>query len=266
VKHIVIALFDRAEEAQRAADVLTAGGFDSTAVHVTRSGGSAELEPLPAAARIEGGPATGLLHRLAMLFGTEEPHVGHYVEAVRRGGHVVQVDAADEAQATAARDALLASGAVDIDDRIQEWQQAGAGVAGTDAGATRPADTTAGVPGTAPGASATGGARGVVHREEISIGGVRIYGPPAGSAFENFAADFRADYETRYADPGGTYEEFDPAYRYGHALATDVRHGSRSWADIEVEARAGWERRYPQCAWERYGSAVKHGWERARRA
>jgi hypothetical protein len=266
VKHIVIALFDRAEEAQRAADGLTAQGFSPSAVHLTRTGESAEMEPLPAAARIEGGPATGLLHRLAMLFGTEEPHVGHYVEAVRRGGHVVQVDAADEAEATAARDALLANGAVDIDDRVQEWQQAGPGGAGAQAVVARPADAAAGAPATAAGASATGGARGVVHREEISIGGVRVYGPPAGSAFEDFAADFRADHETRYANAGATYEDFEPAYRYGHALATDARHGSRHWGDLEAEARAGWERRYPQRAWERYASAVKHGWERTRRA
>ena len=65
--------------------------------------------PLPPAAAIEGGPASGLLHRLAVLFGVDdEPHVVHYEEAVRRGGSLVKVEVDGEARATAARDALLA--------------------------------------------------------------------------------------------------------------------------------------------------------------
>jgi hypothetical protein len=248
VKHTVIALFDQAAEAEKAADALQGKGFDPSAVHVTQSTDSPDTEPLPAAAEIEGGPASGLLHRLAVLFRIEEPHVAHYAEAVRRGGSVVKVDAADEAQATAARDALLALGAVNIDDRVEQWHQTGWSTAGTD-GAKLP----------------TGGARGVIHRQEVSIGGVRVYGHTAGNAFDDFASEFRSDYDARYAMQGGSYDDFDPAYRYGHALASDTRYDGRSWDEIEPEARAEWERRHPQSAWERFKSAVRHAWERATR-
>ncbi|WP_280151160.1 hypothetical protein [Piscinibacter sp. XHJ-5] len=247
MKHTVIALFDQAADAHAAAEALKDRGLSPSAVHVAQGAQPPDTEPIPAAAEIEGGPASGLLHRLALLFGVaEEPHVAHYVEAVRRGGTVVQVDAADEAQATAARDALLALGAVNIDDRVEEWQQAGwTGSEG-------------------PSASADG-ERGVVHRQEVSIGGVRVYGHAAARAFDEFADEFRSDCDARYAQLGGTYDDFEPAYRYGHALAADPRYEASVWGDIEAGARADWERRYPQRAWERYKTAVQHAWERVTR-
>jgi len=265
VKHTVIALFDQAAEAQNAADALRGQGFDQSSVHVTQSADSFDTEPLPAAVEIEGGPATGLLHRLAVLFNVQEPHVAHYVEAVRRGGSVVKVDAASEAQATAARDALLALGAVNIDDRVDEWQQAGWNSPGTSAQAPGSEIPSVAAAGTDRAKLTTSGARGVVHRQEVSVGGVRVYGHTAGHAFDDFADEFRSDYEARYAMQGGTYDDFDPAYRYGHALASDSRYDGRSWAEIEIDARADWERRHPQSAWERYKSAVQHAWERVTR-
>src|SRR4051812_14842324 len=127
VQHIVIALFDQEAQARSAADALVRQGFERASVQVTGAGGDPHAqEPLPPAAAIEGGPASGLLHRLAVLFGVDdEPHVVHYEEAVRRGGSLVKVEVDGEARATAARDALLALGAVNIDDRVEEWRQAG---------------------------------------------------------------------------------------------------------------------------------------------
>jgi hypothetical protein len=106
---------------------------------------------------------------------------------------------------------------------------------------------------------------GVVHRQEVSIQGVRVYGHVVVVPFEDLAEDFRADYQARYAAQGSTYEDFDPAYRYGHALASDTRFDGRNWDEIETEARAEWERRHPQSGWERFKSAVRHAWARATR-
>ena len=126
MKHTVIALFDSADTARRAAEKLRNQGFAETSIHAGTTAPAADAHPLPAASAIEGGPASGLLHRLAVLFGVDdEPHIDHYAEAVRRGGSLVHVEARDEAQATAARDALLALGAANIDDRVDEWQQRG---------------------------------------------------------------------------------------------------------------------------------------------
>jgi hypothetical protein len=249
VKHTVIALFDKAEGAQKAAETLKAQNFEASAVHVIQDGESNDAQVIPPAAEIESGPLTGLLHRLSLLFGVEEPHLVHYEEAVRRGGRVVQVDAADESQAAAARDTLLAMGAANIDDRIAEWERAGwrSPAVGTQ---------TVGPP-------SENGRSGMVHRQEVSIGGVRVYGHVVVVGFDEIAADLRAHYDA-YALEGMTYDDFDPAYRYGHALASDTRFDGRVWEEIEPDARVEWERRDPRSAWERFKGAVRHGWERTR--
>ncbi|HSW05340.1 hypothetical protein [Aquabacterium sp.] len=252
MKHTVIALFDKAEDAQKAAQAVKARGFNASSVHVIQHSDAADAQVIPPTAEIEGGPLTGLLHRLSVLFGVEEPHLAHYEEAMRRGGRVVQVDAGDEAQAATARDTLLALGAVDIDDRIAEWLRAGwqSPAAASDAAASTPV-------GAGPGS--------VVHRQEVSIGGVRVYGHVVVAAFDHFADDFRAEYEALYAAQGTTYDDFDAAYRYGHALVSDSRYDGRSWDEIEPQARADWERRYPQSSWQRFQRAVRHAWERTTR-
>lgn len=229
--HTVIALFDDADGARQAAAALKARGFDESAVRITLNSAESDAEQVPPAARIEGGPLTGLLHRLATLFGVEEPHLSHYEEAVRRGGNVVEVEATNEAEAASARDALLAVGAVNIDDRVEEWQRAG----------WRGADDSLAAPGTTRSA-------GIVHRQEVSIGGVRVYGRPVG-----------AD----EAGTGTSDEEVEPAYRHGHALASDAACAGRSWDEIEPEARSRWERLRPDQPWEQVRRAVRHGWEKA---
>lgn len=240
MRHTVIAVFDESEQAEKAAAAVRARGFDESSVHLALRAQASDAEQVPPAARIEGGPLTGLLHRLAALFGVEEPHLAHYEEAVRRGGSVVQVDTADEAEAAKARDTLLDMGAVNIDDRVQEWQRAGwRGTAGEAGGA------------------------GVVHRHEVSIGGVRVYGRPVVAAFDELAGDFRRDFEAHEAGPGRTYEDAEPAYRYGHSLASDIACAGRSWDEIEPEARARWERGHPGRSWERFKRCVRHAWEHA---
>ena len=272
MKHTVIALFDQPEQARKAAAALTGQGFGTASVHVADASavdaGSPVAEPLPAAVVIEGGPAVGLLHRLAVLFGVDdEPHVGHYAEAVRRGGTVVQVDADGEAQAATARDALLALGAVNIDDRVETWRQAGwegAGAVDTSAATAGRTATQAGTEGAAAEGSRV---RGVaVHRQEVSIGGVRVYGHGVAQAFsDGDAADFRADHATRHGTQGGSYDDYDPAYRYGHGLAADARFQGRDWDEIEADVRGDWETRHPDGAWERFKGAVRHAWVRATR-
>lgn len=181
MKHTVIALFDKAEDAQKAAEALKVRNFDASAVHVIQESESIDAQVIPPAAEIESGPLTGLLHRLSLLFGVEEPHLVHYEEAVRRGGRVVQFDAANESQAAAARDTLLAMGAANIDERIAEWERAGwrSPAVGTEAA----------------GSPAENRPSGIVHRQEVSIGGVRVYGHGAVVRFDQIAEDLRAHYD-----------------------------------------------------------------------
>ena len=74
--------------------------------------------------------------------------------------------------------------------------------------------------------------------------------------------NWRADWQRQYAALGGSYEDYDPAYRWGHTLRSDARWQGRDWDAIEPELRGEWERGHPGSAWERFKAAVRHGWER----
>ncbi|WP_198320923.1 YsnF/AvaK domain-containing protein [Azohydromonas aeria] len=73
---------------------------------------------------------------------------------------------------------------------------------------------------------------------------------------------YRNDFNTRYAADGGRYEDYEPAYRYGHSLRDDARYSGRDWDTIEPEVRRDYETRYPGGTWERMKSAVRRGWDR----
>jgi uncharacterized protein (TIGR02271 family) len=73
-------------------------------------------------------------------------------------------------------------------------------------------------------------------------------------------SEFRRHFQTSYA--GERYEDYEPAYLYGHELSSDERYRGRSWTEMEPDVRRDWESRYPGSAWERFKAAVRHGWER----
>jgi uncharacterized protein (TIGR02271 family) len=71
--------------------------------------------------------------------------------------------------------------------------------------------------------------------------------------------DYRRHWTETSRTPGLSYEQFDPAYRFGHELARD----GRDWAAVEPEARRRWEERNPG-TWERFVGSIRYAWERAR--
>ncbi|WP_235970973.1 YsnF/AvaK domain-containing protein [Azohydromonas caseinilytica] len=77
---------------------------------------------------------------------------------------------------------------------------------------------------------------------------------------------YRNDFNTRFAAEGGRYEDYEPAYRYGHSLRSDPRYADRSWDEFEADARRDYETRYPGGTWERMKAAVRRGWERTKDA
>jgi uncharacterized protein (TIGR02271 family) len=82
------------------------------------------------------------------------------------------------------------------------------------------------------------------------------------SSDDDLTAGYRSDWQRNYGTLGGTYDHYEPAYRYGHTLAGDTRYSGRRWEDIEPDVRSDWERQHPGSAWERFKAAVRHGWER----
>jgi hypothetical protein len=86
---------------------------------------------------------------------------------------------------------------------------------------------------------------------------------PGTTAVGSFDRDFyRNDFNARFAAEGGRYEDYEPAYRYGHSLRNDPRYAGRNWEDFESDARADWESRNPGGTWDHMKAAVRRGWER----
>jgi len=57
--------------------------------------------------------------------------------------------------------------------------------------------------------------------------------------YETYDPDFRSNYQSTYSGLG-SYDRFQPAYRYGYTLATDKRYQGRSWGDLNLRrARPG---------------------------
>ena len=77
--------------------------------------------------RVHDGPVSGIERFFKRLFGSsDEPEeIGHYHEAVRRGGALLSVEVVDETSVERVRNALYAEGAVDIDSRVAQWRSTG---------------------------------------------------------------------------------------------------------------------------------------------
>jgi uncharacterized protein (TIGR02271 family) len=126
----VIGVFDTYDHAERAKLQLIARGFSANDVQVRAH--SADLAGTGSSATTTtttSGHDVGFMDSVrnffADLFGPDADDAGHYAEAVRRGGAVVAVTVADESRVDSAREALAATGAVDIEKRIAKWKEGG---------------------------------------------------------------------------------------------------------------------------------------------
>ncbi len=75
-------------------------------------------------------------------------------------------------------------------------------------------------------------------------------------------AYFRGHWTSNFANAGGRYEDYAPAYGYGSSMARSQMYRGRPWEDVETSLRSDWESRNPGSAWENFKAAVRHGWER----
>lgn len=82
-------------------------------------------------------------------------------------------------------------------------------------------------------------------------------------AYESYDPDFRTHFQSNYSRIGGSFDRFQPAYRYGYSLATDERYRDRNWNEIEPEARRAWNSQN-QNTWEDFKDAVQYSWDKVR--
>jgi uncharacterized protein (TIGR02271 family) len=73
---------------------------------------------------------------------------------------------------------------------------------------------------------------------------------------------YRNHWTSNYAQDGGLYDDYDPAYRYGSSMAGSDLYRGRPWNEVEPTLRSDWETKYPGSTWEKMKAAVRHGWER----
>jgi hypothetical protein len=73
---------------------------------------------------------------------------------------------------------------------------------------------------------------------------------------------FRSHWEKTFSYTGNTYQEFDPAYRYGESMAGNPGYKDKPWESAEPELRSDWESKNPQSSWEKFKDAVREGWDR----
>lgn len=82
-------------------------------------------------------------------------------------------------------------------------------------------------------------------------------------AFDTLDPNFRTNWDSKYRSSGGSYDQMQPAYRYGYDLASDARYNGREWNDVESTVRTSWEKDRPG-TWESMKDAVRYAWDHVR--
>ncbi len=127
---VLVGVFDSQAAAARARTKLMAEGFSSSAVSMT--GGSASTSStVPAGTVASDSPhhEGGIAHFFRSLFGEDDTanagYTDTYEEAFRRGNYGVTVTTADDAEMDKAEKILNDCGAVDIDQKSEQWKKEG---------------------------------------------------------------------------------------------------------------------------------------------
>ena len=145
----IIAAFDNHDISMSAVERLTQAGFDRSSVHVEHG---SEDQSNASSGYVSGsqprneGFLAGIEDFFSGLFGSASnghSDAGTYAEAVRRGGHVVIVDAANDDEAGKAKALLYELGAIDVEERAAQWKKEGWKPAEDDASVLGGNETTA---------------------------------------------------------------------------------------------------------------------------
>ncbi|MEO8585635.1 MAG: hypothetical protein ABI584_05710 [Acidobacteriota bacterium] len=119
--------------------------------------------------------------------------------------------------------------------------------------------------------AAMGGPIGAVIGGAVAAAAGAVAGNSFASEFDatEEAAFWKERFQLRgYYRPGTTFEQWEPAYRFGWSSARRPEHAHRSFGDLEDELSAEWrkEREAVGDDWRLYRDAVKDAWDRVRNA
>lgn len=107
--------------------------------------------------------------------------------------------------------------------------------------------------------------RDKVRRTDVKVEPIDARSAKPSGDYGAYNADFQRNFESTFAKRGLTYEQYDPAYRYGYSLGGDPRYSRGDWSTIEPEARREWESRYAKVGpWDQFKDAVRYAWDKVR--
>jgi hypothetical protein len=295
--HTLAAVFETRAEANRAKDELIHSGYGRETITVSDSGSVAGTPRINDDESILG----SVKQMFSQLLGREHADRHVYAEALNRGHVVLTVHTSSLEAADRAADIVEEFNPIDIDEHETMWRASGwtgaeAGRPRTALGAQQAAPEQHGIrpreeavdfarseqglltPGSmqrgeAPPPSIAEAATPISEQSTVQRSGMRIYPRDAGpnpdslqilrgdddNADEDY---FRSHWEKTLSYTGGTYQEFDPAYRYGESMAGNPGYRDKPWDEAEPELQSAWQSTYPQSSWDRFKAAVKAGWEK----
>jgi len=105
--------------------------------------------------------------------------------------------------------------------------------------------------------------RDKVRKTDVDVQEVDTPAVVTDQGFETFRPTFEKHYKSHYGKGDVSLEEFTPAYRFGHSLATDERYRTGDWVTVEPEARKHWEAKN-EGTWAEFKDAIHHAWDKAR--
>ena len=87
---------------------------------------------------------------------------------------------------------------------------------------------------------------------------------PQDMRYEALSKGYRKHFETNYGSQGQRFEDFEPAYRFGHAHALRDDWRSHDFQTVSPHLKADYEKGSGQGAWERGRGAIEHAWNDVR--
>lgn len=240
------------------------------------------------AGAVAGGVAGGLLGALVDM-GIPNENAQYYAEGIRRGGTLVAVRT-DDHMSEHARDIMNHHNPADINERVSQWRSQG--WSGFDTTAppyqqqtevnqpdyNEPVSTRTDMEASSVDTDRTWTAGNFepnetnpsnVTRSEhfdqtTEAQSVTDVTPRQQYAdFNTYDATFRNHFTSIMPDSGYTYEQYQPAYRYGYDLATNTRYRDMNWDQVEPDARRYWDERNPG-TWDRIKNAVRYAYDEIR--
>lgn len=233
---------------------------------------------------VAGGVTGGILGALVDM-GIPEDTAGLYAEGIRRGGTLVTLRSSDEMTQKAV-DILNRHHPIDINQRATQWRESGWTGYNPSTSADDYVRDRLDTPAAHDTDLSSTSLGDIGHNQEQKLWPREGYreseqrtgheverslwseedsmSHAAGSDFSDFSEfddRFRTHFNTSYTGMGYTYDEFQPAYRYGYTLARDHRYRDYDWDRLEPEARRTWEHDYPHDDWERFKMSIRHAWE-----